>query len=295
MNEMSFAIESIINLTRYPIHLPQSVETQRFLLDAHEQWLADGIFALKGFVFADAIERIVGELRPQIDASALCQCNVQHNIYQFDDADPFYGAQHPRNIKMHSKFYNLPSDQIASASLLRRIYEWPSMTRFVSSLVFGAVARRLHHFADPLASLTCNVLLDGDTVDWHFDEAPFTVILLLQNAEVGGEYEVAPETLLSNGTFDYALHSAVIREESAATNSYRFSAGDLIIHRGTHSIHRVTTVFGATPRITALFEYAPRPKMTLSPTVRQSTYCRTQPLKHCAARTEALHFTVSNS
>jgi len=292
MTEMCLAIESIINLTRYPIHLPQSPETQRFLLDAHEQWLADGIFALKGFVFTDAIERIVGELSTQIDAASMCQCNVQHNIYQFDDADPFYGAQHPRNLKMHSKFYNLPSDQIANASLLRRIYEWPSMTRFVSSLVYGPAARRLHPFDDPLASLTCNVLLQGDTVDWHFDEAPFTVILLLQNAELGGEYEVAPETLLSDGLFDYALHSDIIREQSAATNSYRFSAGDLIIHRGTHSIHRVTTVFGATPRITALFEYAPRPNMTLSTKVRKSTYCRTQPLKHCDARTEMQHFTI---
>lgn len=285
MDSLCFDIASIINLTSYPIHLPQSTETQHFLSSAHEQWLEDGIFALKGFVFADVIERIVSDLDPQLDAGDMCQCNVQHNIYQFEEDDPFYDSQHPRNIKMHSQYYTLPTDQIPSSSLLRSIYDWPFMTRFISSLVFGAGESQLYRFEDPLASLTCNVLMDGDTVDWHFDEAPFTVILLLQNAEVGGEYEVAPETLLTNGQFDYALHSDIIHEHPQKTNLYRFSPGDLIVHRGTHSIHRVTTVFGDTPRITALFQYAPERNMSYSLTVRRTTYGRSQPLQHCPVAT----------
>ena len=288
-------IGSIINLNEYPIHEPHSAKTLEFMQESHDSFVRDGIFALRGFVFPEMVEKIVSELAPKINQNKMCECNVQHNIYQFDDDDPFFDSLHPRNAKMHSKFFNLPNDEISNESIMRRVYDWDLMTRFISALVYGNVhdPRSLYRFDDPLAALTCNVLFDGNIVDWHFDQAPFTVIILLQHGEVGGLYEVAPETLYSNVggyEYDYSLHGDIINEVKSTlnVNSYRFNPGDLIVHRGTHSIHRVTTVFGGTPRMTALFEYAPEQNMSLPPSVRQSTYCTSAALEYCLSDEKAL-------
>jgi len=278
---------SIINLVKYPIDRPNSTEALEFMQTAHDTFREEGILALPGFLFSDIASEIVEELMPKIDQSSMCECDVLHNIYQYDDPDPFYPSNHPRNVLMHSKFHNLPNDEIPEFSVLRRVYDWDMMTRFISALIYGQVADPplLHHFDDPLAALTCNVLFDNNIVDWHFDQAPFTVIILLQNGIVGGEYEVAPETLYADGQYDYDLHESIIHEieleDGNKVKSYRFSPGDLIVHRGTHSIHRVTTVFGGRPRMTALLEYAQSMGERLSDSVRQSTYCRSEALEFC--------------
>jgi len=283
-------MESIINLSKYPIDQPNSTAALEFMQNAHDTFQRDGILALPGFLYSDMVTEIVEELRPKLDMHSMCECDVEHNIYQYDDPDPFYPATHPRNALMHSKFHNLPNDEIPESSVLRRVYNWDMMTRFISTLIYGQISNPplLYHLDDPLAALTCNVLFDNNIVDWHFDQAPFTVIILLQNGIVGGEYEVAPETLYADGQYDYDLHEDIIHDIGLENKvkSYRFNPGDLIVHRGTHSIHRVTTVFGGRPRMSALFEYAQSLGERLSDSVRQSTYCRSEALEYCQVEDE---------
>eukprot|EP01084_Bolivina_argentea_P160400 279316_1 len=280
----SWVIENVINLNNYPIHTPYDNHTQKLMQESHNTFLETGLLTLPKFLLPGIAEQAAQTL--SIKRDIMCECDVEHNIYQFDDNNPFYNDLHPRNVKMHSKFFTLPYDDIPLSSTLHTIYNWDLMTRFISAIVYGPydINGNLHNesviyrFDDPLAAVTCNVLFNGHIVDWHFDQAPFAVIILLQNGDNGGGYQVAPDALYSNGQYDYSLHNDIINENDPAyskvTDTYYFEPGDLVIHRGTHSIHRVTTVFGNKPRMTAVFTYAPQPNMTLTPTVRETTYCR---------------------
>ena len=47
----------------------------------------------------------------------------------------------------------------------------------------------------PTRSRTLNlaVMTDGDQLQWHFDRTDFVVSLAIQDADVGGDFEVAPQ------------------------------------------------------------------------------------------------------
>ena len=274
---------SILNLTKYPIDQPNSSQSIDFMQTAHDTFHRDGIVVVPGFMFPDIAAEIVEELLSEFDRNSMCEIDADHNIYEFTHPDPFYPATHPRNAEVHTKFHPLPIDDIPRSSILHRVYDWDVMTRFISALVNGQVSNPplLHHFDDPLSSLSVNVLFDEDILNWHFDQAPFTAVILLQNAIEGGEYVVAPESLLVDGRYDYDLHGKVIYELENKTQSYTFNPGDLFIHRGSHSLHRLTTVFGDRPRMSAALQYARTPRERLSDLNRRSVYCRTEPLEYC--------------
>ena len=46
-----------------------------------------------------------------------------------------------------------------------------------------------YRLADPIGAMTVNVMSSGHSHGWHFDEALFTVSVMLQSAQSGGEFE----------------------------------------------------------------------------------------------------------
>eukprot|EP01083_Nonionella_stella_P157026 509184_1 len=263
----------VINLNLYPIHNTDAGTSLDLMNSFHSQFWDTGLLVLPKFILPHIAKQLAEELLVKQDI--MWKSIATHNIYQYENDDPSYSSSHPRNSKMHTECLCLPYDQIPQNSMIRRVYDWQMMTRFISRIVNGPSGSDLYRFADPLGALTVNVLLNNHTVDWHFDEASFVVIIVLQNGEIGGLYEVAAESrLLKNGTNDFALHNDVINGVASNVISYKFEPGTLVIHRGTHSLHRVTKVYGNTPRVSVLLTYADAPNMTLSPSVRQTYYGR---------------------
>jgi hypothetical protein len=269
-------VGALLDLARYPLHRPDTAAGRIVIGDARAQMLARGICALPGFVVAEAADRMATSLLRRFDR--MCTSAVSHNIYQEPDADPAFDAEHPRNRQLRSECRCLPDDEIPADAPLRVVYRWEPLARFVSAVVHGPAAPPLYRFADPLGALTVNVVLDGQQIAWHFDQAPFVVVLLLRNAQRGGAYEVAPESrLLADGSPDYALHRRVLDEREPSVLSRRFAPGTLVVHRGTQSLHRVAPVHGPVARVSALLSYADRPDAMLTAEVRRAYYGRTQP------------------
>jgi hypothetical protein len=112
----------------------------------------------------------------------------------------------------------------------------------------------LHRLADPFMALNLTYLKAGDLQPWHYDHNEFTVTLLLQNAEAGGEFEYVPR--LRNAQDEN--FTSVKRLFAGRCEDLRIlprSPGTLTIFKGRHAMHRVTEVAGKRERISALFSY----------------------------------------
>ncbi len=292
------AMGSIVNLTTYPLDQPNSSEYLDFLQTAHDTFHREGLLVVLRFLFQNIAAEIAEELLFERNQSSMCAVNVHHNIYQRDEYDHFYPATHPRNALMHTQLYTLPADEITESSArLEAVYDWDLLIRFISAVISENASdpQMLHQFGDPASKLSVNVLCDGNIVNWHFDSAEFTVLIALQSGEEGGEYVMAPDSLYnSRGRYNYRLHHAIIREIEleSKTKTYTFSPGDLIMHRGSHSVHRINRIHGETPRLGAVLQYAKTEGGALSLNNRGKVYCRGEKLKYSLPQRTA-DFTIN--
>jgi hypothetical protein len=71
-----------------------------------------------------------------------------------------------------------------------RLYTSEVFRRFIAAC-FGLP--RLYELADPLAGLCLNVITPGRGHPWHFDTNGFTVSMLAQTGDSGGEFGYCPD------------------------------------------------------------------------------------------------------
>ncbi|MBC6440054.1 MAG: 2OG-Fe(II) oxygenase [Rhodospirillales bacterium] len=119
---------------------------------------------------------------------------------------------------------------------------------------------------------------DGDSHGWHYDEAQFTVSVMLQAPDGGGRYEYV-SGLRGEDFDDYDGLSRVLDGDRSRVEAVPITPGTLMLFGGRHLLHRVSPVEGQTTRYIATLCYRDRPGMANSPEVRALFYGRTEPLK----------------
>jgi hypothetical protein len=132
---------------------------------------------------------------------------------------------------------------------------------------------RLFRYADPLGALNVAVMADGDELEWHFDQTDFVVSLALRNSESGGDFLYAPR-IRGEGEERYADVARVLAGDTARVRRLPMRPGTLLLFEGRHSIHCVSPVRGATPRLVGLLAYDTRPGTCASPLLQQARYGR---------------------
>jgi hypothetical protein len=163
-------------------------------------------------------------------------------------------------------------DMFATDSALRRLYEWDPLMHFIE-----AVLQRgpLFRYADTLGALNLAVMTDGDELQWHFDQTDFVVSLAIQDADAGGDFEVAPLVRTADDErYDDVMD--VFRGRSDKVVHLPMTPGTLMIFAGRHSLHRVSPISGSTPRLVALLAYDTKPGTTSTEVLRMARYGRTQ-------------------
>ncbi len=258
----------LIDLGRYPIVDLQN-EAGAGLLAAGRAALAkEGACVLPGFLRAEAVEQCRQELEGRIGEAYYCR--KDHNPYLIA-ADEAYAAEHPRNRSQVSDLGALADDQIPEGSLLRRLYRYARLQDFVAALLGVA---KLYPYADPLGSLNLNVFQSGQQLGWHFDNAEWSLTLMLQAAEIGGVYEYAPN-IRTPGEAHYEAVEAVLDGRSPDVRKLAMGPGALVLFRGRHSIHRVTPVGGDLARLVAVLSYSVEAGAMLTEYNRALFYGRT--------------------
>src|SRR5262249_3844556 len=142
-------------------------------------------------------------------------------------------------------------DLFPATNLVRRLYEWDELTRFVGAIM---ELDAIFPYADPLGALNLAVMVDGDQLQWHFDQTDFVVSLALQDADAGGDFEVVPCTRPAADE-RYDAVKRVLDGDHAGVVTLPMTPGTLLVFAGRHSLHRVSPIAGQTPRLVGLFGY----------------------------------------
>lgn len=259
-------MDDIVDLERYPLHLPNSPEWVGLVDDCRVKLTRDGLFNLPGFLRAEAVGSAVSELKPVLDSASFTHQRT-HNIY-FEESVGGLADDHPALRKYQTTNHTICADQMDNNTIIR-LYEWSEFAAFLAA-VMGKP--RLYTMADPLARVNAMAYREGEALNWHFDRSEFTTTVLLQAPIEGGEFEYAKDLRSdSNANFDGV---ARLFDGKEPTVRMLLQAGTLNVFRGKNTAHRVTPVKGQTERIIAVFSYFESPAVVFSDEDKTGFYGR---------------------
>lgn len=258
-----------IDFARYPVEDPKAAAeiaaTARAALDR------DQYCSLPGFFPEDAVRDAAAEVEALIDRAN--PAKSRRNCYLQRNGDPSLPPAHPRNILQAASYRMLAADLLPESSALKRLYFWDPFQRLVAEIVGEA---KLYPSEDKLQPVNVICYGDGDQSAWHYDSTnAFTMTLMLQGAEAGGEFELAPNTRASAEDEDIPYMQEVLSGASPRAAKVSRDPGELTIFRGCNSLHRVSPVAGDRLRLMAVFVYEDRPGVVGDPEVNLTVYGRT--------------------
>lgn len=261
---MTFTPEDFVDLERYPVASLESDRGRKFVESCRQEFVETGLCELPGFVSDDGVEALA--LEGNHVAGRAWVCESEHNAWLSTASDLLPGSVFAR--KETTRVGSVAYDQIGNS--LRGLYEWDAL----SQLIAGVLGKtELNRLADPLGACSLNVFTNSGVHGWHFDEAEFTITLMLQAPESGGAFEFVPG--IRDTPDETARVSRVLDGDRDGVRNLPFTPGTLLIFGGRQSIHRVTDVHGATPRLVAVLCYADQPDVKNSPEVQRLFWGRT--------------------
>jgi hypothetical protein len=186
--------------------------------------------------------------------------------------DESYPDDHPRQYLGEYDVGAVAYDLFPPDSPTRQLYEWPELLRFVAAILG---LDEIFRYADPLGALNLAVMGDGDQLQWHFDQTDFVVSLALQDADDGGDFEVAPQIRTSEDE-RYDDVARVLAGDHTSVVTLPMTPGTLLVFAGRNSLHRVSPISGSTPRLVGLFGYDTKPGTMSSDLLKAVRYGRTE-------------------
>jgi hypothetical protein len=258
-----------IDFDRYP--LEDAAAMTAIIANCRERLERDQYCSLPGFLMPDAISASVALVQSLKDQAN--PANSKRNCYLQQKGDPSLPDTHPRNIMNQARYRMLAADLLPETSHLKTLYFWEPFQRMVAAIVGDDM---LFPSADTLQPVNVICYGEGDQSAWHYDSTnAFTMTLMLQSADRGGEFEMAPNTRAGPDDEDIPYMIDVLTGASHRVKSVGRSEGELTIFRGCNSLHRVSPVEGSRDRLMAVFVYESEPGVMGDPEVNMTVYGRT--------------------
>lgn len=255
-------LTEIVDLKSFPIADPE------FRAACKRQFDESGVFVMPGFVMPAAISSIRDEgeaNRDKVYGNA-----EQHTVY-LSKPDTEYAEDHARNRLVTSSKGCITDDLMPQGSALRALYDDPEFRSFLCE-VLGE--KELHEYADPLSSINLHFHETGQELGWHFDNSSFSITLMVQAPEAGGQFEyVTGVRDADNGEMGFD-DVADILDGKKPVEVMEAEAGTLVFFRGRNSIHRVAPNAGEQTRMLAVLAYNAEPGVSLSEAARMTFYGR---------------------
>ena len=238
-----------------------------FVERGRAQMRETGACEIRDFVRPDALEAFVADARAV--APRAHPSGGLGTVY-LGLPDETFPPDHPRQWLGNYGVGAVAYDLFPAESPIRRLYEWGELREFVAAILGLDV---VYPYADPLGALNLAVMGDGDELQWHFDQTDFVVSLALQDADDGGDFEVAP-FIRSAGDERYDDVAAVLDGRRDRIVTLPMTPGTLLVFAGRHSLHRVSPIHGSTPRLVALLGYDSEPGTMSSELLKAVRYGR---------------------
>jgi hypothetical protein len=260
-------MHELLDLDRYPLDRADSADYERLVLDCRRQMESQGMFNLDGFVRPSAIERAVAELEPLTGPCSFTH-QRQHNVY-FESAVPGLPERHAALATVDSVHHTLCDDQIRH-TVIHTIYEFEALPAFLAAVLQRP---KLYRMDDPLGRVNVMEYRPGETLNWHFDRSGFTVTLLIQAPERGGEFEYR-HALRSDSDPNYGGVAQVLGALDPEVRVNPLAPGTLNVFAGKNTLHRVAKIRGTRNRLVAVYCYYEQPGVRFSPAERIGFYGR---------------------
>jgi hypothetical protein len=273
----SAATDQVVDTERYPLADRSGPARAAVVERVRRELAADGCCVLPDFVRPD-LHAVLREESARLAPLAHVEVATV-NVYN-TAPDPALPPDHPAHTPMRRGNAFVARDLIPPDALVQRLYTDPELQRFVADCFD---LPRVHELADPLAGLTLNVLAPGESHPWHFDTNEFTVSMVVQEPEAGGEFEYSAH-IRGPGRENLDDVRAVLDGRAPErVRTLQLRPGDLQLFRGRYSLHRVRAVAGATARHSAIFAYSERPGVVGTAERSRQLFGRTT-AAHTAAR-----------
>lgn len=260
-------MKELLDFDRYPIDRPGSADYARLVLECRRQLHSQGMFNLEGFVRASAIERAVAELQPLTGPHSFTH-QRRHNVY-FESTLTGLPHEHAALAEVDTINHTLCDDQIRH-TVIHEIYEFEALPAFLAAVLQRP---RLYLMDDPLGRVNVIEYRPGETLNWHFDRSWFTVTLLIQAPERGGEFEYR-HALRSDSDPNYEGVARVLRAEDPGVLVNPLAPGTLNVFAGKNTLHRVSKIRGIRNRLVAVYCYYEQPGVRFSSAERIGFYGR---------------------
>ena len=262
-----FTLAEIINLEDYPINEADSVRLQTLVSALQSQLERDQYCVLNNFIRDAAINAAVTDVNAAMKQGYR---NSSHrNCYLRRDPDPDLPEDHPSNIFFDAAYTMIAADLLPATFALKTLYYWQPMIDFVAR-VTGTSA--LYPSADPYQPVNVLCSSSGDESAWHFDSwNAFTMTLMLQPPQSGGEFELVPG-IRSKAEPNHAALARVLNGDRSRVVTVPRDPGALVIFRGSTALHRVSPVQGNTARLMGVFVYEESPDVVGDSHVNATVY-----------------------
>ncbi|MBI3514782.1 MAG: hypothetical protein HY060_12075 [Proteobacteria bacterium] len=261
-------LPSLIDLERYPIAALASPGGDLLIADCRAQLARTGACMLPGFLKPDAIAAAADEgarLAPR--AHRLAGSRSTCYLAPPDESLP---EGHPKRRLQTTSVGAVAYDLIPPDSPIRALYESETVLDFIGAALG---VERLYRYADLLGALNIAVMTADEHLLWHFDQTDFVVSILLQECVAGGAFEFVPR-IRSADDPHYAAIERLLDGGRDGVIRLDMQPGTLALFQGRWSIHRVTPIEGARPRLIALLGYDTKPGTVSSDNLKLRRYGR---------------------
>ena len=265
---MTTAIETLIDLDKYPLNQPDSIEWNTIVAQCRKDLVDKGMYELPGFLKSDALQAATNKILPRM-ANDSVEIRREHNIYFLDKVEGL-ADDHPALKKIMTINHTLCADQLVDTPLTD-VYEWPNFRKFIAATMELPV---LHLMDDELARVNVLSYRPGEALNWHFDRSEFTITMLLQRAAKDGIFQYRRE-LRTDTNPNYEGVGKMIAGNDPEVISVDVEPGALNVFRGHNTAHRVTTVSGDKERMVAVFSLYEKPGVRFSDSENMGFYRRT--------------------
>ncbi len=261
-------MRDVLDLEAFPLDSPKSEAYQSLVARCRSEMAGGGLFNLDGFLKPEVAQAEAQALTPLMDRSSYLH-KRRHNIYFKKDLEGV-SPEHPALAEFETSNNTLCSDQLLG-SVVEAIYNWKPLQHFLAEVMDKPA---LYPMDDALAAFNVMRYQEGQALNWHFDRSEFTVTLLLQAPEKGGEFEYRTE-LRSIDDPNYDGVARLLAGDDPQMQRMNVVPGTLNVFRGVNTPHRVTPVVGDRARMIAVLTYYERPGARFTAAEQLGFYGRT--------------------
>ena len=241
-------LQSIVNVGTYPIHDLDHPAAEQAIVQAKAQLALTGACHFPEFLSSEGLAGFLQEAQ-----SLESKAHPSNNWYTpyYGKPDDAYPAGHPFNSTVHFAVRYVSRTLLPESSPLRQLFEADDLLAFLRALLPN---ERLHRYSDARGSLNYTVMTEDDELGWHFDACELVASILLRPAKAGGVFEYIPGVRTVDDEC-FADVASILSGQDQHRTPVNFLPGDMVLFRGRHSLHRVTSIKGEVSRLIALMSF----------------------------------------